>query len=61
LGDIPFPLTPDGSCEWPLHDLIISHVKAHLPGCRRPNSTSVSDGAKEERCSMCQEPIARTR
>jgi hypothetical protein len=24
LGDVPFTLPPDGSCEWSLHDLVIS-------------------------------------
>ena len=28
LGDIPLPLTPNGSREWTLHDLIVSQERA---------------------------------
>lgn len=27
LGDKPLPVFPDGCSEWPLHSLIVSHVR----------------------------------
>jgi hypothetical protein len=37
LGDIPFPLAPNGSRKWSLHDLIVSQARVLRTAARVPS------------------------